>query len=185
MLQVLCNLFQLQLAVMLSDKQDVSNLSSSIMQLLEQLEAQEQKPSSSSLAYLKLHLLMLQLMMLLQSGSFKDIEGEAKEQPKGQQDPSPQSLSMVEQMDDLLQQLPDSTQQAATAAQQQQQYDWLPPPVLTAVVQLLAALVDKNGGRQKPGQARIAKGEIACSSRVLVMSSAASIRGAGLHDVPG
>jgi uncharacterized damage-inducible protein DinB len=165
-LQVLCELFQLQLAVMLYDKDDVKSLSSSIMQLLEQLEEQqEQQPSgSSSLAQLKLHLLMLQLMSSVQRGHFDLIQGEGKEQPKGQQDSSEQTPSTLEQMDELLQQLQDSTQQAATAAGQQQ-YDWLPPPVLTAAVQLVAALVDKNGGRDKPGLDRIAKGEFACSSR--------------------
>lgn len=176
LLQVLCNLFQLQLAVMQYDKQDVATYTSSITELLQQYEAQEQQQEqhASTVVYLKLHFLMLQLMMLLQSGNFKDIQGDAKEQ-KGQkqqqQESAPQAVPLVEQLDDLLLQVTGGEQQAAAAAAQQgQPYEWLPLPVMAATVHLLAALVDKNAGKQKPGQARIAKGEFACSRLVALLS---------------
>jgi hypothetical protein len=72
-------------------------------------------------------------------------------------------VPLVEQLDELLQQVTGGEQQAAAAAQQAQPYEWLPLPVMAATVHLLAAMVDKNAGKQKPGQARITKGEFACS----------------------
>lgn len=163
-LQVLCNLLQLQLAVMQFDKQDASSHSSSVTELLQQCE-QQRDLDRGSLAYMKLHFNMLQLMMLLQSANYKEIQGDAKEQ-KGQKQQQQPQAPLVEQMDGLLQQLSDIQQRAAIAGQPQQQlqaYEWLPLPVVTATVQLLAALVDKNGGRTKPGQKRITDGEFTCS----------------------
>jgi hypothetical protein len=166
LLQVLCNLLQLQLAVMQFDKQEVAAYTSSTAELLQQCEAQERQhaPQISSIAHLKLHFVMLQLMMLLQSGNFKELQGDAKEQ-KGQKQPqhesAPKAVPLVEQLDELLQQVTGEQQQAPT--QLAQPYEWLPLPVMAATVHLLAAVVDKNAGKQKPGQARIAKGGFACS----------------------
>jgi hypothetical protein len=175
LLQVLCHLFHLQLAVMQFDRQAVSAITSSVTEVLQQIESQQEQQQSQEqlstadmhLAQLKLHFLMLQFMYLVQNGSFKELQGEAKEQ-KGQQQgggDAAQAQSITEQMDELLEQLQDSQQQqagtdaaAAAHALQPQPYEWLPKPMMAAGVCLLAAVLDKNGGKQKQGQARIAKG---------------------------
>lgn len=184
LLQVLCHLFHLQLAVMQFDRQAVSAITSSVTEVLQQIESQQEEEQQQQhnsqeqlstaemhLAQLKLHFLMLQFMFLVQNGSFKELQGEAKE-PKGQQQgdgaAAAQAQSITEQMDELLQQLlsQDGQQQQAAAgaaaaaahAPQPQPYEWLPQPMMAAGVHLLAAVVDKNGGKQKQGQARIARG---------------------------
>lgn len=173
---MLCHLFHLQLAVMQFDRQAVSAITSSVTEVLQLIESQQEQQHSQEqlstadmhLAQLKLHFLMLQFMYLVQNGSFKELQGEAKEQ-KGQQqgggDAAAQAQSITEQMDELLEQLQDSQQQqpgadaaAAAHALQPQAYEWLPQPMMAAGVCLLAAVLDKNGGKQKQGQARIAKG---------------------------
>ena len=149
LLQVLCNLFLLQLAVVQYDKpQATSDLIGTLTALLEQLEAQHEQGQQQSsdqapmqvdqqqqqvvptaadatgvqsrhLAYMKLHFCMLQLMNSLQFGHFKELY------PKqGEEQPGSHVPPIVEELDELLQQLTDVPQQqgqpsSAAAAQPQ------------------------------------------------------------------
>lgn len=165
---MLCNLFQLQLAILHFERADVSAISASVQELLHQCEEQQQDSAADShVAQLKLHFLMLQVMMVVQSGSFKELN-DSKE-PKEGAAAAAQASAIIDQMDELLHQVAGAQLQTAQqrtdkgtsrgAQQQQQQCEWLPAPVMAAAVHLLAAEVDKNAGKQKQGQARIANGE--------------------------
>jgi hypothetical protein len=176
LLQVLCNLFKLQLAILHFERADVSAISASVQELLQQYEAQqEQQPDPTAerhLKQLKLHFLMLQVMMVVQSGSFKELLDSKDPKEGAAAAAATQASAILDQMDELLHQVAGPQLQAAQdiadkgtssgAQQQQQQSDWLPAPVMAAAVHLLAAEIDKNAGKQKQGQARIAIGE--CSS---------------------
>jgi hypothetical protein len=169
---VLCNLFQLQLAILHFERADVSAISATVQELLQQCEEQQDAAADSHLAQLKLHFLMLQVMMVVQSGSFKELQ-DSKE-PKEGAAAAAQTSAIIDQMDELLHQVAGAQLQAAQQGadkakaksseaqrqrQQQQQCEWLPAPLMAAAVHLLAAEVDKNAGKQKQGQLRIASGE--------------------------
>lgn len=187
-MQVLCNLFLLQLALAQFDRQEATALDAKLTGLVRQLEQQQgpeqaaaaaagqgkgnrqQQPTSPAAAakpliYLRLHFTMLQLIMKVQFGQFKELYAKQKEDEPSHVPPA------VEQMDELLEQLTDTQQVqpaaaaaadgAATAGNVQQHqlpYAWLPVPAMAATVHLLAAVIDKTAGRRKQGQARLLRG---------------------------
>lgn len=192
-LQVLCNLVLMQLSVMQWDKQEASALAASVADGLRQLEEQQeqqqgqqghepaagpaanpqqgqqqqQEAASSHVAYLRLHFSMLQVMLDVQKGDFKQLYPTTA----GQDQPAPVP-PIVDAMDDLLQELSAGQQQhqqalpSVVAGQQQHAwYHWLPLPAMSAAVQLLAAMIDKPAGKQKQGQARISRGGVTILNR--------------------
>jgi len=194
----------MQLSVMQWDKQEASTLAASVTDGLKQLEEQqqgqqqgqqghapaappaanpqqEQQPqqeaASSHVAYLQLHFNMLQVMLDVQKGDFKQLYPTTA----GQDQPAPVP-PIVDAMDDLLQELSAGQQQhqqalpSVVAGQQQHAwYHWLPLPAMSAAVQLLAAMIDKPAGKQKQGQARISRGGLMDSSEPSAHAAPAAI----------
>ncbi|KAF6255054.1 cohesin loading factor [Scenedesmus sp. NREL 46B-D3] len=144
--QLLCVMFKLQVIMLSWDTREAEQAVGTAAAVLQQLEQQAAPASPAFPAMLKLQFTMLQVMLSIHAGNFEDLAPPSQNPPHIVSD-------LESQLDALLQLLGQQQQQ-----QQQLPYRWLPPAALGALVQLLAAVILKPGGKVKQALLHISRG---------------------------
>lgn len=176
-LQLLCQLFQLQLALMNWSRPDAERLAAAAAAALQSLE---QRPGDTAqaalLARLRLHLTVLQTCLALRLGNMQQLLGDGGGSAAGGGGTSgaasvpaivgrlQQQLTAMKRLDEQVAAAADRQQQAHAAGQPVDGccYSWLPPACLEALVELLCAAATKPSGRVKPALEHVDRG--ACVS---------------------
>uniref|UniRef100_A0A383VZC9 Cohesin loading complex subunit SCC4 homolog n=1 Tax=Tetradesmus obliquus TaxID=3088 RepID=A0A383VZC9_TETOB len=140
--QLLCIMFKLQVIMLSWDRKEAEQAVGAAAAVLQQLEQQGGAASPAFVALLKLQFTMLQVMLSIHAGNFEDLA-------PPNQNKSPIVADLEAQCESLLQLL---------GEQQQMPYRWLPAAALGALVQLLAAIILKPGGKMKQALLHISRG---------------------------
>ncbi|WIA32226.1 hypothetical protein OEZ86_003074 [Tetradesmus obliquus] len=140
--QLLCIMFKLQVIMLSWDRKEAEQAVGAAAAVLQQLEQQGGPASPAFVALLKLQFTMLQVMLSIHAGNFEDLA-------PPNQNKSPIVADLEAQCESLLQLL---------GEQQQMPYRWLPAAALGALVQLLAAIILKPGGKMKQALLHISRG---------------------------